>query len=159
MMDELRGLAERDAELGASAQVEARLLTEVRLIGRRRRNNQMRLSALAATLAVAVALPIWNLADREPAPQADQAGVASAGAAGAEITTEFLPLAYSTVPVVNGHLVRMEVPEGVMASFGLARPQSPAGTESTVMADVLVGDDGLARAVRFVLEQPKEGFQ
>ena len=60
-------------------------------------------------------------------------------------------LAYSDVPIGAGHIVRMEVPRaslvllGVMPADGLNAVQS-----GTVIADVLVGDDGLARAVRFV---------
>jgi len=74
-----------------------------------------------------------------------------------EVTTEFFPLRYSTVPVRSGHVVRMEVPESAMASFGLA----PLGADpmATVVADIVIGDDGLARAVRFVLGSPQEDQQ
>jgi hypothetical protein len=45
----------------------------------------------------------------------------------------------------------MEVPRTALASFGLASPDMQSGSSSrTVLADVLVGEDGLARAVRFV---------
>jgi len=70
------------------------------------------------------------------------------------VTTAFLPLAYSGVPIVNGHIVRMEVPRASLVSFGLvpadAADGGPGASSGTVLADVVVGEDGLARAVRFV---------
>ena len=69
----------------------------------------------------------------------------------AEAVTAFLPLLYSSVPLSNGQVIRMEVPRRALASFGLASIDAvEAGRSGTVLADVLVGDDGLARAVRFV---------
>jgi hypothetical protein len=51
----------------------------------------------------------------------------------------------------TGRLVRLEVPRESTLLFGVELPASsqPAG-DGFVLADVLVGDDGLARAVRFV---------
>ena len=68
-----------------------------------------------------------------------------------EAATAFLPLAYSGVPATNAQLVRLEVPRAALASFGLAPIETLAAPLSdTVPADVLVGEDGLARAIRFV---------
>ena len=53
---------------------------------------------------------------------------------------------YSNVPVTNGHTVRLELPQAALTSFGLEADDA----SGTVLADVLVGQDGLARAVRFV---------
>lgn len=68
-----------------------------------------------------------------------------------EVATDFMPLPYSAVPLTNGQIVRLEVPRSALVSFGLLPVDSvdraPGGT---VLADVIVGDDGLARAVRFV---------
>jgi hypothetical protein len=140
----LRALARQDAALGASPDVEARLLAEVRALRRVRRRASVKLYAMAAALLAALALPVWQLAGRAPAlPPAAE-----------EIATEFFPLMYSTVPVTSGHVVRMEVPETVMASFGLRA--IGAGPRDTVLADVMVGDDGLARAVRFVVTPQEE---
>jgi hypothetical protein len=44
----------------------------------------------------------------------------------------------------------MEVPRASLAQFGLASAHDVDRMTGTVIADVLVGDDGLARAVRFV---------
>jgi hypothetical protein len=68
-----------------------------------------------------------------------------------EVATAFLPLSYSGVPLMNAELVRIEVPRAALVSFGLAPVESlDASSSGTVLADVLVGEDGLARAVRFV---------
>ena len=67
-----------------------------------------------------------------------------------EVTTAFLPLMYSAVPATRAHLVRIEVPRTALASFGLGAIDSVPGASGTVLADLLVGEDGLARAVRFV---------
>ena len=68
--------------------------------------------------------------------------------------TAFMPLVYSALPYTNAHIVRLEVPRAALKHFGLAPAESPAGaspvSRDTVLADVLVGEDGLARAVRFV---------
>jgi hypothetical protein len=144
----LRAVAEDDAALGASAQVEVRLLAEAQVIaGARRRRSYVAAGALAAALLGAIAVPAWRSATVRP-PAVDPAGPveSSARSAPSEDATDFFPLIYSNVPVTNGHTVRLELPKAALTSFGLE-----AGDASgTVLADVFVGQDGLARAVRFV---------
>jgi hypothetical protein len=137
-----RAVAEEDAAASASPAVEARLLAEVRSIaaGRRRRTFAAALG-IAAALLLALAVPAWRMFARPPAP----APIAR------EVTTEFLPLLYSSVPASHVQMVRLAVPRAALASFGLAPLEaSDRASAGTVLADVLVGDDGLARAVRFV---------
>jgi hypothetical protein len=137
-----RAVAEEDARIGASPGVEARLLAEVRSIaaGRRRRTRVAALG-IAAALLLALAVPGWRMVARPP--------VAAPGAR--EVTTEFLPLLYGSVPATNVQVVRLAVPRSALASFGLAPLEAlDRASTGTVLADVLVGDDGLARAVRFV---------
>ncbi len=68
-----------------------------------------------------------------------------------EVTTDFMPLVYSSVPSTNLQVVRLAVPRTALVSFGLTPPEPlERASADTVLADVLVGDDGLARAVRFV---------
>jgi hypothetical protein len=148
----LRALAAEDVSLGASRAVEARLMVEVRSIAlaRRRRIAVVALAA-AAVLAIALAVPSKRNADNAAAgPQPS-----TWASRGGEVATAFFPLTYSSLPISNAQLVRVQVPRSALASFGLAPIDVPAsatgGTASpTVSADVLVGEDGVARAVRFV---------
>ncbi len=66
-----------------------------------------------------------------------------------ESVSEFVSLvAGSAPPLASGQLVRVELPRSALASLGL--PLNPARGGETIKADVLLGDDGLARAIRFV---------
>ncbi len=142
----LRALAEDEAREGASAKVESRLLSEVRALAHARRRTQMKLLAIAAVLIIAVTIPVWQLTERPPA--APQSSALSN--MGSDTTTEFYPLTFSNVPMTGGQLVRLEVSRAALASFGLLPAESLGSRPGTVLADVLVGEDGLARAVRFV---------
>jgi hypothetical protein len=172
----LRALAREDAGratlLETSGAVEARLRVEVRAIGTARRA-RLRWRAGAAILGLAglaaAAIPAWRFAGRSQetstarvSPIATVAGTSPAPATQprGEITTAFLPLVYGDVPAAGVQIVRLSVPRSALASFGLA-PRESASTQDTttaassapgdtVVADILVGDDGLARAVRFV---------
>ena len=66
-----------------------------------------------------------------------------------EVATEFLPLTYGGLSQVDdGQGVRIEVPRSALQSFGLPVDMERAGER--VKADVLLGHDGVARAIRFV---------
>ena len=67
-----------------------------------------------------------------------------------EIATDFLPLTFtadSTAPE-SGHLVRVTIPRSALVAMGLPMNAERAG--ELVRADVFIGDDGLARAIRFI---------
>ena len=138
----LRTIADDDARVGASPAVEARLFAEVRSIAAaRRRRRVVAALAIAAALLVALAVSARRMFMSPP----------TAGAGAEEVTTEFLPLLYSNVPAAHVQMVRLAVPRAALGSFGLTpREASDRTSTDTVLADVLVGDDGLARAVRFV---------
>jgi hypothetical protein len=62
-----------------------------------------------------------------------------------------VPLGYNRSSAGPTHIVRLEVPRKALESFGLLSMDTTGAPESdTVLADVIIGDDGLARAVRFV---------
>lgn len=67
-----------------------------------------------------------------------------------EVTTEFMPLGYVNAASLQdgGQVVRVELPRYAMARFGL--PVNMDRYDERVKADVWVGADGLARAIRFV---------
>lgn len=140
----LRAVAEDDEHDGTSSGVSMRLLAEVHAIGaaRRRRTMLLSLSAAAAVL-LAVSIPAWRALSSPDQPALDAPVVAH------ELVTEFFPLTYSNVPARGGYVVRMQVPRSALASFGAAAFAGDTPTQN-VLADVVIGNDGLARAVRFV---------
>ena len=66
-----------------------------------------------------------------------------------EIATDFIPLSYMNVTSLQdgGQIIRVELPRSALANFGL-----PVNMDRNqrVKADVLLGVDGLAHAIRFV---------
>lgn len=69
---------------------------------------------------------------------------------GQEVVTDFLPLFHGTdpQPLESGQLIRVQMPRSALASFGL--PINQERTNVPVKADVLLAEDGSARAIRFV---------
>ena len=69
---------------------------------------------------------------------------------GAEVATDFIPLREigGLAPSESGQVIRIEMPRSALAYFGLPIASEQLGQK--VKADVLMADDGLARAIRFV---------
>lgn len=67
-----------------------------------------------------------------------------------EVVTAFYPIPYAAPlqPYESRRIVRVSVPQPALAALGLPMSQDPM--LQPVDADVLVGEDNLARAVRFV---------
>jgi hypothetical protein len=67
-----------------------------------------------------------------------------------EIATEFMPVGYGSPMSLQdgGQVMRVELPRSALAGFGL--PVNMDRVNERVKADVLVGTDGQARAIRFV---------
>jgi len=159
LADALRVIADQDAHASASPDVEARVMAAFNAVAMaRRRRARATVAGLAAAAAIvtAVAIPLWRSRSGEIARRSAQTQAATTRR---EVTTAFMPLVYSGVPIVDGHVVRMEVPRASLVSFGLVPVDGADGTQGTssgtVLADVIVGDDGLARAVRFVRARPR----
>ena len=64
-----------------------------------------------------------------------------------EIKTDFIALSYSPTPE-SGQILKVRVPRSMMVSLGVAANME--NSSRLVNAEVLMGDDGLARAIRFV---------
>jgi hypothetical protein len=66
-----------------------------------------------------------------------------------EVATNFYPLPYgSGLSMDDGwQIVRVSLRPDALASLGLVLPNLPAGT---IKADLVLGEDGMARAIRFV---------
>jgi hypothetical protein len=67
-----------------------------------------------------------------------------------ETVTDYIPLTYlaDATAVESGIVLRVELPPAALMAVGLPAPVER--TDSRVKADVVIGDDGVARAVRFV---------
>ena len=133
---------------------------------------EMGVALSAVTLAAAAALILFL----QPAPEPVQApqpvvlseaqpvvpdGIATAPApkpvrrvkrpsapAPHEVVTDFFPLMDAPPPFERGQILRVLVPASTMHSVGL--PIIPERWSERVQADVLVGEEGMARAIRFV---------
>ena len=71
----------------------------------------------------------------------------TAAAEKTEIKTEFIALSYGRNPE-SGQIVRVRVPSSMMVTVGLVPSvQKPT---SMIDAEVVVGDDGMTHAIRFI---------
>ena len=155
----------RDADMGreAPAATEERLVTAFRRHRVRRRNFMLGWGAMAAAAVITIALLIPArkpalgpvvVAKQQPvivevtpaapvpltvtvrAPKNEVRRVVRQAAPARATLTGFTPLVDSAVPFERGEVVRILIP---VAEFN-----------TEVQADVVVGQDGLARAIRFV---------
>lgn len=87
-----------------------------------------------------------------PRPARTEVAVAATETASTqtETVTDYIPLTYldDETAIRSGHVVRVEVSRDTLVLFGLGADVSGGG--DTVKADVVIGDDGVARAIRFV---------
>jgi hypothetical protein len=153
----LRQVADADATSGASPAVRERLLAEVRARRRSQRAATIKMYALAAGLVIATALPVWQLTTE---PSIEQSSFPVAAPNGdAEVATAFFPLAYGAVPVTHGNIVRVAVSPAAVAALGVEPMGVNTSSTDVLLADVVVGEDGLARAVRFVRTPGRHNVQ
>jgi hypothetical protein len=166
----LQALSEHDALREASPEVEARLRAQFQS---RRRRHAWRQAAVwgsvAAAAAAAIVMFVVVTNRRPPAPvpahEVRQVGAVQPEAAPAaprktaqrvrkqvtrpqEVVTDFFPLMDPAPPFERGQLLRVELPASAMQMVGL--PVREDRLTDSVQADVLVGEEGLPRAIRFV---------
>jgi hypothetical protein len=67
-----------------------------------------------------------------------------------EVATDFLPLTFlaDNAAQESGHVVRVRVSRSALIAFGV--PMNVDRVGELIVADVVIGDDGLARAIRFI---------
>lgn len=82
-----------------------------------------------------------------PRPQQPKSKATVAGSEPNEVKSEFIALSYARNPE-SGQIVRVKVPSSMMVSLGLVT--SVEKPSSLVNADLLVGDDGITHAIRFI---------
>ena len=170
ILEALKALREADDGQEAGPEVEARLTDAFRKYRARRvwKRAAAVVTMLSAAAAVILAIsvhprsPEFHPAEPvvvttpEPVPQPAVAPATPSPrkaqhrrqAPLREIATEFYPLLDVQPPFERGELVRVVVPASTMRDVGL--PVSQDHLSDLVQADVLVGQEGLARAIRFV---------
>lgn len=161
VVEALKALRDADRDAEAGPQVEVRLMRAVA----RRRSARMWMGVGAAAIAAAAAAVILLHARRsEPVlrpvitvqiitpPEVEPAAPQPRAArVKREVATKFYPLMEVAPPFERGELVRMTVPASAMRDVGLF--VNASNLDDPVQADVLIGQEGLARAIRFVSYQ------
>jgi hypothetical protein len=163
MNELLKALAEADREREAPPAVEARLRSAFRKKYQRRAWPYFALAA-AAAIALYIKVPAKRPLDPQvkeiavvtpPAPivapiekATPRKVIHRKPAPREEVVTEFYPLMEDPMPFERGELLRVNLPAAAMRTVGV--PVSEDRLGEIVQADVLVGQEGLARAIRFV---------
>jgi hypothetical protein len=100
------------------------------------------------------ASPVPALPAPRRAPRPKRYNAAAPVRSQREIATDFIPLVYGdTLAAEEAHqVVRVRLSRAALVSFGLPVQEEQAA--SRVQADVVLGGDGMARAIRFVREAP-----
>ena len=134
--EKLNELGRETAEATPSADVERNLVAAFRSRHTRRR---IPYGAIAASVVLFAAS---SLLVRTTAPTPVTAQT--------EVVTDFIAVAGTdpAEPVDSPILVRVKLPRNALVKFGL--PMNPERSSEFVQADVVLGHDGLARAIRFV---------
>ena len=94
-------------------------------------------ASIAAALGLYFLLAGGNGVPLERVDKSDRTGVSQ---------FVLLPYGQSDVPLEHPVIVRVQVPEGELGRLGVSLPAIPKNAR--VEADLLVGQDGIARAVR-----------
>ena len=164
LLEGLRGLA-ADGPREAPVCVEGRLLGELRRRSHARRRNRW-LGVGTAAMAAVLAVMLW--VRKEPAIPAPRLALAAVNTVeppqtppkaaiqppayerGAEVAINFYPLpdADELPPIESATIVRVQLPMSSLRLMGL--PVSEDRAAEFIQADMLLGQDGLARGVRFV---------
>lgn len=162
----LRALGHADEAIEPSPELEIRVRGAFRAQKARRKWNRAAwtIAAAAAVLVIGmfiarrprpveqhaiqqsptIAAPVEQPVPVSAPPKAQRARVARPR----ETVTEFFPLIDAPPPMDRGELFRVTVPAAAMRTVGL--PVSEDRLADRVQADVLVSEDGLATAIRFV---------
>jgi hypothetical protein len=166
LLEGLRGLA-ADGPRQAPAAVEERLVGELRRRSRARRRNRWLGVGISGAIAAVLAVTLWirtEPVDQKPTlarsqtpgavraaqSQVPAASLATAPERGAEVAINFYPLpdADELPPIESATIVRVQLPMSSLRLMGL--PVTEDRAAEFIQADMLLGQDGLARGVRFV---------
>jgi hypothetical protein len=154
----LRRMAETFSGTRAPARVETRLLRAFRdqngVPALQVRNRWLMPLCWSAAAALLLALALWLSGARQAIPQRPTPALAEVAFSSDPDTVAqddgFIPLPHAERIAPNEaiNMVRMEVPRSTLLELGFT--VNPDQTADQVEADVLLGSDGMARAVRFL---------
>ena len=169
VLQALKALAENDRDREAPLAVEARLLRQFRARRTSRKWRWVGIAAIAAGVVLAVLLstnrssrpvvgavpPAVQIPQRAALPVAPVAASAPRKVArkmarpeAREVVTDFFPLMDPAPPFERGQILRVQLPAAAMRTVGL--PVREDHLADPIQADVLVGEEGMPRAIRFV---------
>lgn len=134
----LRDLSQSDVGTAHGAETRLRLAFRVRRRRKRVRDYAMKIAACAAIL---LGLYFFLAGTRHARPEH-----ARANDTYGEGEFVILPYGQNDVPLEHPVIVRVQLPEAELGELGVTLPALPK--DSRVEADLLVGQDGIARAVR-----------
>ena len=148
LLENLRALA-ADGPQGAPERVERRLRAEFRARGRRRRVKGWASFSGVAAMAAGIALLMWIREAPKPAASAP-AAVAMAAVSDVEEDADAsfypLPQAEALPAMENAMVVQVQLPASSLRMMGF--PMDEERADAAVQAELLLGQDGLARGVR-----------
>jgi hypothetical protein len=172
VLQALKSLAENDQEREAPPQVEARLLAAFQsrrvhhgwrwgiaalaaglIVGALLWPNRAPKPAVASTAQPVVAAPLpaqpATAATVERPPRKPARKIAPLQRPKShEVVTDFFPLMNPEPAFERGQMLRVQLPAAAMRMVGL--PVREEHLADPIQADVLVGEEGMARAIRFV---------
>jgi len=146
LLRDLRALADADPS-EAPSDIRARLLIEFRKHSARKRRMAWLPAAGIAAIAAAIFLFVW-MPRPFPAVSNPVGQPLLLTAEDADVDFYPLPEADGLPPIENATVVRVQMPLTSLELMGVA--VSEAGVADPVQADILLGQDGLARGVRLV---------
>jgi len=140
----MRRLADESAQVEAPPGIEAALLAEFDRAGGRRKRLSWTVAAAAIAASVAIVLS-WDRRPNVPPP-----APAAAVSEDAQAEQPFVPIPYVAplAPYERAEVVRMELSVSVLIAAGFPMRAEDPGAKAE--ADVVVGQDGRAQAVRIL---------
>ena len=142
LTEAMERLAAEAARTGPPWEIEPALLAEFDRVQRRRKTHSWTVAAGAIAASIAVVLILEY--PRPPTPSA----AVSEDVRESEQTFVPIPYVMPLAPYERAEVVRMELPVAALIAAGLQLRTADPGARAE--ADVVVGQDGRARAVRLI---------
>ena len=145
LTEAMERLAAEAARTGPPWEIEPVLLAEFDQVRRRQKARSWMISAVAIAASLAVVLILeYRPYPRPPTPSA----AVSEDVRESEQTFVPIPYVMPLAPYERAEVVRMELPVAALIAAGLQLRTADPGARAE--ADVVVGQDGRARAVRLI---------